>query len=247
MPIRDVFICHASSDKETHARPLAAALSRRAISTWMDEAEIRPGGSIIDAINEGLGLARFVTPIITEAFMARDWTRRELNAAFTLEMTARRVIVLPILAADRDLYFARYPLLADKLYLDWENGPERLADEVSQLFARAPQPEWHHQHPQEHVGIVWVTVLHEAHNVGVEHRLTLRWGPYIRNVHWTPPSVEPVSFVHHKINPDVVTLHASVDPPATVTFGQGQPPRGHAINIDEGWTRSAGGEWPGHL
>jgi len=54
MPIRDVFICHASADKETHARPLAAALLRRAISTWMDEAEIRPGGSILDAINEVL-------------------------------------------------------------------------------------------------------------------------------------------------------------------------------------------------
>jgi TIR domain len=247
MPIRDVFICHASADKETHARPLAAALARRAISTWMDEAEIGPGDSILDAINEGLRLARFVTPIITEAFLARDWTRRELNAAFTIEVTARRVIVLPILATDRDLYFARYALLADKLYLSWDNGPEQLADEISQLFARQPQPEWHHHHPQQHVGIVWVTVLHEAVNAGLEHQLTLRWGPYTRIVHWTPQGLEPVSFVHHKTNPDVVTLHASVEPAAVVTFGQGQPPRGHVVNVDEGWTRSAGGEWPGHL
>ncbi|SRR6266498_3171236 len=247
MPIRDVFICHASADKETHARPLAAALLRRAISTWMDEAEIRPGGSILDAINEGLALARFVTPIITEAFIARDWTRHELNAAFTREVTARRVIVLPVLATDRDAYFARYPLLADKLYLDWHNGPEQLAEEISQLFGRRPQPEWHHDHPQQHVGNVWVTVLHGAAKRGVEHRLTLRWGPYIRVIHWTPTGLEPISFVHHKTNPDVVTLHASVDPPAIVTFGQGQPPRGHVENVDEGWTRTAGGEWPGHL
>jgi hypothetical protein len=245
--MRDVFVCHASADKASHARPLAEALSRRAISVWLDEAEIRPGDSIIDSLNEGLTNSRFVSPIITEEFMSRDWTRKELNAAFTREVTTRKVVILPILAANRDVYFARYPLLSDKLYLNWENGPDYVAEEISRLFGRRSGSEWHYDHPREHLGIVWVTVLHEQTNISVEHRLTLRWGPYIRVVKWTPEGMEPISFVHHKSNPDVVTLHASVDPPAIVTFGQGQPPRGHALSIDEGWTRSAGGEWPGNL
>jgi hypothetical protein len=247
MPVRDVFICHASADKDTHARPLAAALSRRAISVWLDEAEIRPGTSIIDAINEGLTHARFVTPIITEEFIGRDWPRRELNAALTREVGMRQVVVLPVLAADREMYFARYPLLSDKLYLNWDNGPDYVAEEISSLFARSPEREWHYEHPHDHVGIVWVTVLHQPVNVSVQHRLTLRWGAYLRIVEWIPEGLEPTSFIHHKTNPDLVTLHVSVKPEAIVTFGQGQPPRGQVRNIDEGWTRTAGGEWPGNL
>jgi TIR domain len=247
MPMRDVFICHASADKDTYARPLAAALSRRAVSVWLDEAEIRPGTSIVDAINDGLRYARFVTPILTEEFIGRDWPRRELNAAFIKEVATRRVVVLPILAVDQDLFFTRYPLLSDKLYLNWANGVERVAQEISELFGRSAALEWHYDHPHDHVGIVWVTVLHQPANASVQHRLTLRWGAYIRHVAWTPGGVEPISFIHHKTNPDLVTLHASIEPAAIVTFGQGQPPRGQVRNIDEGWTRTSGGEWPGNL
>jgi hypothetical protein len=108
-----------------------------------------------------------VTPIITEEFIGRDWPRRELNAAFVKEVATRRVVVLPILAADQELFFTRYLLLS---------------------------------------------VLHQPANASAQHRLTLRWGAYIRHVEWTPGGVAPISFIHHKTNPDLVTLHASVEP-----------------------------------
>lgn len=203
--------------------------------------------SLIDAINDGLATAQFVLVVITENFLQRNWTQRELNAALSREIRTGVVVVIPILATDRGVYIQRYPLLEDKIYLEWSAGVEALADRISSLFAREPTTEWHHDHPQEHVGLVWVRVLPAAKMLGREHTMTLRWGPYIRQVKFTPQLAVPISFLHHKTNPDVVTLHVQIEPEAVVTFGQGIPPDQPAVNIDEGWTRTSGGYFPGHL
>jgi TIR domain-containing protein len=247
MPARDIFLCHAHLDKVTHARPLVDALSRRGISCWVDEAELLPGASLIDAISDGLISAHFVVLLITENFLQRNWTQRELNAALSREIRTGSVVVIPILTVDHDTYARRYPLLEDKVYLNWVEGVESLADRIAALFAREPASEWHQDHPKDHVGLVWVRVLPSAGALGREHSMTLRWGPYIKDVKFTPQSQMPVSFLHHKTNYDLVTLHVHIEPASVVTFGQGTPPDKPPINIDEGWTRSAGGYFPGHL
>jgi hypothetical protein len=247
MPARDVFLCHAHLDKVTHVRPLVNALNMRGVSCWVDEAELLPGVSLIDAINEGLATAQFVLVIITGNFLRRNWTQRELNAALSREIRTGSVVVIPILAIDPNAYMQRYPLLEDKIYLDWSEGVESLADRISGLFGREPSPEWHYNHPREHVGLVWVRVVPKHEMLGTEHSMTLRWGPYIRRIKFTPKSPSPMSFLHHKTNPDVVTLHVQIDPPSTVTFGQGSPPDQPPVNMDEGWTRTSGGHFPGHL
>jgi hypothetical protein len=247
MPARDVFVCHAHLDKVTHVRPLVDALSRRGVSCWVDEAELLPGVSLIEAINDGLATAQFVLVVITENFLQRNWTQRELNAALSREIRTGSVVVIPVLAVDHDTYVQRYPLLEDKVYLDWSQGVDSLSDRISALFSREPAAEWHNDHPQEHVGIVWVRVLPAPGALGREHSMTLRWGPYIKNLIFTPGSEMPISFLHHKTNPDLVTLHVHIEPASIVTFGQGIPPDHPPINIDEGWTRTAGGHFPGHL
>ena len=247
MPERDIFLCHAHLDKVTHARPLVAALNKRGISCWVDEAELLPGVSLIDAVNDGLATARFVLVIITENFLQRNWTQRELNAALSREIRMGTVVVIPILATDPDAYIKRYPLLEDKIYLGWSTGVESLADKIAGMFGREPATEWHHDHPRDHVGLVWVRVLPSTDMLGREHSMTLRWGPYIRQVRFTPQQAIPISFLHHKTNPDVVTLHVQIEPQSIVTFGQGVPPDQPPVNIDEGWTRTSGGNFPGHL
>src|SRR2546421_3212159 len=244
---RDVFICHAHVDKATHAGPLNEALNMRGISCWVDEAQILPGESIVEKINDGLRSSRFVVVIITDEFLDRNWPQKELNAALSREIRTGEVVVVPLLATDRARYFDRYPLLEDKLFLDWRQGVSSLASHIAAFFPREPAPEWHCSHPQEYVGLIWARLIPGAGNVGRRHTMTLRWGPYIRTVDVTPESQSPISFMHHKTNPDSVILHASVDPPSVLTFGQGQPPDSNFLNIDEGWTRSAGGYWPGHL
>lgn len=62
----------------------------------------------------------------------------------------------------------------------------------------------------DHVGLVWVRVLADESNRGQRHRLTLRWGPYFKELEFDAPDDGPASFLHHKMSPDHVTLNASV-------------------------------------
>lgn len=247
MSARDVFICHSHLDRITHARPFSEALNLRGISCWIDEAQIMPGESIVDKVGDGLRAARFVVVLITDNFLDRNWPQKELNSALSREIRTGEVVIVPVLSVEQDVYFERYPLLEDKLYLDWDRGVEVLAGHVAAFFPRLPASDWHCNHPKDHVGLVWVRLVPSVDRINHIHRVTLRWGPYIKELDITPTSASPISFMHHKTQMDSVTLHASVDPPSVITFGQGVPPDNIHVNIDEGWTRTAGGNWPGHL
>lgn len=244
---RDVFVCHAYVDKEEYVNPLAECLSRRGVSCWIDEGIIRPGMSIIDAINDGIGKARYVVVLCTEN-IGRNWPHAELNAAMSRELELGEAVVLPILVMDRRRYITQYPLLADKLYLKWIDGPEVIAERIAARFGREPSGEWHHIHPAKYVGLIWTRVVPSPAKVGRPHKVTLRWGPYWLVVPLSGKRMQkPISLVHHKTKADSIPLLVSVTPPAIVTCGLGPPPDGNEMNIDEGWQRTAGGNWPGHL
>lgn len=53
----DVFLSHASDDKDEVARPLATALSDRGHSVWLDDYELRIGDSLRRRIDHGIGTA----------------------------------------------------------------------------------------------------------------------------------------------------------------------------------------------
>lgn len=239
MPSRDVFICHASPDKATYARPLAASLSSQGVSSWLDEAVLEPGDSITDAINDGLRLASYVVVVVTPELLRRTWPRKELNAAFMREIRLGQVVIIPVLAAEPDDWADAFPLLADKLYLSWPDGPDEVAREIARRFRRGPATDWVFEHPRKYVGPVWTRC---TPTTLAPHRLTIRWGPLLRTVELTPGELSSISLVHHKIDADQVPLHVSVEPAAIVTVGQGPAPDAvpAAVNIDEGWVRSAG-------
>jgi hypothetical protein len=61
---RDVFLSHRSTDKD-FVRALADQIEKhqfreRHLTSWLDEAEIRPGQSVTGMINDGLEHSRFV-------------------------------------------------------------------------------------------------------------------------------------------------------------------------------------------
>jgi hypothetical protein len=59
-PDYDLFLSHASEDKEAIARPLYSALSAKGISVWFDEAVLEIGDSLRRKIDEGLAKCRSV-------------------------------------------------------------------------------------------------------------------------------------------------------------------------------------------
>jgi len=138
--LKDVFICHASEDKPEIIKPLVDVFKREGISYWYDEAEIKWGDSIIEKVNEGLRVSRYVIVVISKSFLSKNWPKRELNSALNIEASTGKVRVLPLVVGTdkvRNEIFLRYPLLNDKFYLTWENGIKKIVDALKDCLGRA--------------------------------------------------------------------------------------------------------------
>lgn len=86
----DVFICHASEDKDDVARPLAEALKAAGLDVWFDEFELRIGSSLRRNIDMGLVHSRFGVVILSPAFFEKGWSNYELDGLVTREVGGRR-------------------------------------------------------------------------------------------------------------------------------------------------------------
>lgn len=135
--MKDVFLSHASQDKQAFVIPLARRLDKAGISYWLDEAEIRWGDKISSRISEGLTSSRFVIVFLTPTFLGRNWTETELSAALTRENDEGRTVVLPIVTDNPHILLARYPLLRDKKYLEWTGNPEAIVTELQSFVLQS--------------------------------------------------------------------------------------------------------------
>jgi len=91
----DVFICHASEDKDAFVRPLAKALQDSGLRVWFDESTLRIGDSLRRAIDEGLGRSQFGVVVLSCNFFAKQWPQQELDGLVSREVAGVKV-VLPI-------------------------------------------------------------------------------------------------------------------------------------------------------
>ena len=91
----DVFISHATEDKEAFVRGLAAELTRLGMRVWFDEWTLKLGGSLRRKIDEGLRASAYGVVVLSPSFFAKNWPQAELDALFAIEMTDRKVI-LPV-------------------------------------------------------------------------------------------------------------------------------------------------------
>jgi glycogen synthase len=142
---RDVFICHASEDKENIARPLAEAFGRARISYWYDDAEVEWGGSVTARVSEGLRKSRYVLVILSPASMSaqKHWPDSELHAALNEEACTGKNKILPLLAgspheqkAITDQIRDQLYLLTDKKYISWDGNPDAVVSRLRSLLGR---------------------------------------------------------------------------------------------------------------
>jgi hypothetical protein len=75
----DLFISHASEDKEEVALPLANTLKTAGLRVWLDKQELRVGDSLREKIDEGLAKSHFGVVILSNSFLDKRWPRNELN------------------------------------------------------------------------------------------------------------------------------------------------------------------------
>lgn len=126
---RDVFLCHASEDKQAVARPLANALRRRGLRVWYDEFELRLGDSLRKRIDEGLGTSRYGVVILSRAFFSKEWPQRELDGLLALETDEKKI--LPVWHGVDSEAVRRYsPILAGRLGISISLGTRKVAEAV---------------------------------------------------------------------------------------------------------------------
>lgn len=114
-PEYDVFISHASEDKDEIVRPLANALVKKGVKVWYDEFEMKIGDSLRRKIDKGLANSRFGIVVISRDFIKKGWTNYELDGIITKAVSGEQV-VLPIwhkITKEEVVSFS--PSLADKL------------------------------------------------------------------------------------------------------------------------------------
>jgi hypothetical protein len=128
----DVFISHASEDKEEVARPMAEALRARGLRVWYDEFTLRIGDSLRRKIDEGLANSRVGLVVLSPTFLNKGWTNHELDGIVTRAVTGEQVL-LPIWhKLTKQEVIAYSPSLADKLA---RNTASHTIDEIAAEIA----------------------------------------------------------------------------------------------------------------
>lgn len=100
--VTSIFLSHNTADKD-FVRRLASDLDSQGIKCWLDEAEIKAGESLIEKIREGIDSFEYVAAILSPNSIASLWVQKELDVAMNLEISGRRVKVLPVMYRECEL------------------------------------------------------------------------------------------------------------------------------------------------
>ena len=131
----DVFISHASEDKDDVVRPLSIALKEKGLSVWYDEFELKIGDSLRRKIDVGLSKSNFGIVVISRDFIKKGWTNYELDGLITRSISGEQQL-LPIWHNITKKEVMDYsPSLADKVARNTAiNTVEEIADEIAEVI-----------------------------------------------------------------------------------------------------------------
>lgn len=133
----DVFLSHASEDKETLVRDLRLALSSARISVWFDAEEMGAGDRLSSSIQEGIRTSRYGLAVITEAYIQKKnrWSGGELGAFLNAEYSSEKTRLLWVrFGVTQERVAEVFPMLADKIGIDGGDG-RSLPPEVVEKIA----------------------------------------------------------------------------------------------------------------
>ena len=129
----DVFICHASEDKEEFVRPLAEALRDAGLKVWYDEFSLGWGDRLGRTIDRGLAESRYGIVVLSSAFFEKHWPKDELDGLAQREVDGENVIRPIWHKVGRDEVACYSLRLADRKALLSSDGPEAIAIETLRI------------------------------------------------------------------------------------------------------------------
>lgn len=131
----DVFISHASEDKDTIVRSLAVELVGKGLKVWYDEFTLRIGDSLRQKIDKGLAKSRVGLVVLSPSFLSKGWANYELDGIVTRTVSGEQIL-LPIwhnITKQEVIDFS--PSLADKVARSTATHTAReIAAEIAELL-----------------------------------------------------------------------------------------------------------------
>lgn len=157
--MHDVFISHASEDKDPFVRDLARRLQTVGLDVWYDEFSLRVGDSLAESIDRGLAHSRYGLVVLSPNFFAKHWTRWELNGLVARQAGGGESAILPIWHQVSHKAVVEYsPSLADLVALNSAVGNDELVRKLVErikpsLTKEQQRLDWQRQlrewHPRE--------------------------------------------------------------------------------------------------
>lgn len=132
----DVFISHASEDKEAVAQPLTELLRQAGLNVWLDSNELTLGDSLSKKIDEGLAHSTYGVVILSEHFFQKRWPPHELAGLAAKQLIGGRKVILPIWHGVDQSFIVRYsPPLADAVAVSTSDGLKKVAADILQAVS----------------------------------------------------------------------------------------------------------------
>jgi tetratricopeptide (TPR) repeat protein len=134
----DVFISHASEDKENFARPLATRLRENGLRVWFDEFTLTIGDSLRRSIDHGLAKSRYGIVVISPDFLKKEWPQKELDGLVSREIEGVKVILPVWHNIGATEIRAWSPILADRLAGSSSAGLDHVIQQLLEAMQSGP-------------------------------------------------------------------------------------------------------------
>jgi TIR domain-containing protein len=127
----ELFISHASEDKETFVRRLADALIQRpGLRVFYDEYSLLMGDSLLASVSKGLHKCDFGIVVFSPDFLRKKWPQEELAGLFARESSEHKIILPVWHNVEREEILAQYPSFADRYASKSINGVDRVVSDI---------------------------------------------------------------------------------------------------------------------
>lgn len=136
----DLFISHASEDKDEVARPLKQLFTEQGLKVWFDEDTLTVGDSLRRSIDHGLANCQFGVVILSPHFFEKEWTQKELDGLVAREDGSEKRILPVWHKVTRKDVVAYSPTLADKIGVSTSKGLDYVVSEIIRAIESTKTP-----------------------------------------------------------------------------------------------------------
>ena len=132
----DVFICHASQDKEEIANPIYSALTKHNLYAFLDSKCIGWGDSFVEKINHALSQAKIILVILSPNSIGKAWPQTEIRTAICNNINGTSKLLPLMVGTEKEIedFTSHMPLISHIHYKKWDGDHENIAATIKTML-----------------------------------------------------------------------------------------------------------------